>query len=84
MYYIPYWGKQGESQKHEKTLEGLDIELEQKPHLKIPIIIIIIVSFFPQLPTGMSSDKIKFSKGLLKLLFQCTILPEWDLCFKKV
>lgn len=40
--------------------------------------------FFPQLPTGMSSDKIKFSKGLLKLLFQCTILPEWDLCFKKV
>lgn len=81
MYYIPYWGTQGETQKHEKTLEGLDIELEQKPHLKIPIIIIIIVSFFPQLPT---SDKIKFSKRLSKLLFQCTILPEWDLCFKKV
>lgn len=46
MYYIPYWGTQGETQKHEKTLEGLDIELEQKPHLKIPIIIIIISFFF--------------------------------------
>lgn len=43
MYYIPYWGTQGETQKHEETLEGLDIELEQKPHLKIPIIIIIII-----------------------------------------